>query len=340
MRTILPTALSILFLSAMMAGCAIGYDSMLFLTKSNFGIDVDAKPPTAEISVARREGVIGPTFEGGKKPPVLASFRSGTRGLLGLFASVSSTFAGGDAAATMTKLFGDPDSTQSEDATLCLSTKPSPKVLGQEIAFPGPGTVEPLVFGTDTSIGLKIAWSGLTAQFPDTVRLGYHRKEFALASVFGKEEACNTGEKYKVNVPSFLATLDSSATAKDVETSGLEHLQYFATGVAATNLALRQDVRRAMLRRLDPESAQKFESFASHQRVQIEAVRRIQAAYKAELRHDMREKIRQRATELSLIPQSTGDAEFSRVLSRAVDGNDPSVTEKLNVLESFMKKTG
>src|SRR5262245_57749866 len=85
-------ALAVL-LPALLGGCALGYNSMLFVTKSNIGLDVDTRPPTAEISIARREGVIAPTFEKGQKPPVLASFRSQFKGLLGIFSSVSSTFA-------------------------------------------------------------------------------------------------------------------------------------------------------------------------------------------------------------------------------------------------------
>ena len=250
-----------------LSGCAVGYNATLFVTKSNVGIDIDSKPPTAEISIARREGVIGPTFEGGQKPPVVASFRYDVKGLIGLFATVSSTFAGGDAAATMSKLFGDPTSTTSENSAVCLVEKPQPHAFGLNLALPGPGEVRPFIFGTDTTVGLKLAWSGLTAQVPDTVRLGYSRKEFALAPVFATPNACTlpgggTGT-YVVKMPSFLATVDGSTTAKGPDTSGLDHLQYFATGTAATNLALRQEVRSVMLRRLDPAAAAVVEEYGA-----------------------------------------------------------------------------
>jgi len=237
-------------------GCAIGYNSVLFMTKSNVGLDVDTKPPTAEISIARREGVMAPTFEKGQTPPVMASFRVNTKGLIGIFANVSSTFAGGDAANTMSKLYGDPDATKPEDSTLCLKQKPTPRVLMQEISFPGEGEVKPFAFGTDTSLGLKIAWSGLTAQYPDTVKFGYNRKEFAFAPVFLNEEISETPcGKYGVKVPSFIATVDSSVNVKDPAGTSTGWLQYFATGTAATNLTLRKDVRKVMLERLDAEGA-------------------------------------------------------------------------------------
>jgi hypothetical protein len=264
MKTAAGQAGALILASMMQAGCAIGYNSVLFTTKSNVGIDVDAKPPTAEVSVARREGVIAPTFEKGQTPPVMASFRIDSKGLSGMFTDVSSTFAGGDAAATMSKLYGDPDAAAGQDSTLCLTQKPAPKVLGNEISFPGQGEVEPFVFGTDTSLGLKLAWSGLTAQFPDTIKFGYNRKEFAFAPVFGSQEACGatggtTGGQYSVKVPSFMATVDSYVKAKSLQDSDIGWLQYFATGTAATNLSLRKDVRKVMLERLDPQTSAESE---------------------------------------------------------------------------------
>ena len=49
-------------------GCSALEEHVLFMTKTNVGIDVDSKPPTAEISIARREAVLEPTFEGGQTP--------------------------------------------------------------------------------------------------------------------------------------------------------------------------------------------------------------------------------------------------------------------------------
>lgn len=344
MNTAAARVSALVLASMMQAGCAIGYNSVLFTTKSNVGVDVDAKPPTAEVSVARREGVIAPTFEKGQTPPVMASFRIDSKGLIGMFTDVSSTFAGGDAAATMSRLYGDPDANVGQDSTLCLTQRPAPKVLGNEISFPGQGDVEPFVFGTDTSLGFKLAWSGLTAQFPDTVKFGYNRKEFAFAPVFGSEEASGTtcgqaGGKYSVKVPSFMATVDSYAKAKSPQDSGIGWLQYFATGTAATNLALRKDVRKVMLERLDPETAEqlkKFENFKTNQQLQIDSANKIKAAYDAA---DAAKKIaiRDKAIELGIVAQGTGDGEFKQRLAVFVDGNDSTRTGKLDSLEKSIK---
>ncbi len=258
------------------SGCVAGYNHVLFVTKSNMGVDVDTRPPTAEISIARREGVIAPTFEEGKSPPVAASFRSRIKGVIGLFADVSSTFAGGDAATTMTGLFDDPYTRKpkSDDpitSDLCLDKAPDPKhVMGVTLELPRSGQVRPFLFGTDTSLGLKVAWSGLTAEYPDSVKLGYNRKEFAWAPVFLGKGNC-TGDKVMVKITSFLATIDASATAASPQDTGTGVVQYFATGAAATNLALRREIRETLLKRLDPKAVEAVKQDIASLRVRADA---------------------------------------------------------------------
>ena len=96
---------SIVFMigSLFLSGCA-GYDRVLFVTKTNIGLDIDNKPPTAEITIARRELAIVPTYEATTGTentlPLLASF-----GLTGGFLNpeITSQFAGGDAAVILTQ---------------------------------------------------------------------------------------------------------------------------------------------------------------------------------------------------------------------------------------------
>ena len=243
----------------LIGGCALGYNTTLFMTKSNLGIDIDAKPPTAEISIARREGVISPGFEGGQTPPVISSFGTNTN-LFGRFLfGVQSSFAGGQAALALSQ---GPDGAASWDGSeVCLSKAPEPKKgLFWDLSIPGPGEVKPFVFGTDTSFGLKIAWSGMTAQFPDTLRLGFNRKEFALAPVFATDKAdCTipgTTQKgsHAVMMPPFLAVLDSSTQVGSPDKTGLSWRQYFATGPAATTLANFKEMREVMLKRMEPNA--------------------------------------------------------------------------------------
>jgi len=151
------------------AACAVGYDSVLFMTKSNIGIDADSKPPTAEVSIARREVVIAPRFEGGQTPPVVGSFRSHANPFSRFFFGVQSIFAGGDAAIALSE-----DTVSDQSSQLCLSKKPDPRSFsGIDVSLPEAGHVDPFFYATDTTFGLKLAWSGTTGQFPDTVRLGF-----------------------------------------------------------------------------------------------------------------------------------------------------------------------
>src|SRR5437870_361069 len=84
---------------ALLTGC-VGFNTALFMTKSNVGLDLDMKPPTAEINISRKEGVVEPSFEGGHTPPVMASFSTkvGHDKIDSFFLGVNQTFAGGDAA--------------------------------------------------------------------------------------------------------------------------------------------------------------------------------------------------------------------------------------------------
>ncbi len=248
--------------AALFSGCA-GRNHILFMTKSNVGLDFDAKPPTLEVTVSRKEAVIAPTFEGGQTPPIAASFkpRAGAgRGFLNFFLGVDQTFTGGDAAVAMASLYskggGAPPPSARTNYNSALTLTQPPKYKGILRGVPGPGETRNFIFGTDTSLGLKAAWSGAGGQFPDTVRLGFNRKEFAWAPVFLTTNAPTTNGPvtYSVKAPSFLATIQSQI---DVGSSngGIKALQYFASGETATLLAMQPAVREAMISRLDPEAA-------------------------------------------------------------------------------------
>lgn len=240
-----------------LTGCA-GYNHTLFMTKSNAGLDFDAKPPTAEITISRKEAVIAPAFEGGQTPPVMASFKPdvGFDGSFGnFFLGVDQTFAGGDAAMAMTTLYGKTTAATDPaqfDSKLDLSKKPKAPMPLLDVAKPG--RIRPFIFGTDTMLGLKVAWSGAGGQMPDSLKAGFNRKEFAWAPLMltNRSPGSNGSQaQWSVKMPSFLATIDSTNKV-GTNGNGISALQYFATGAAATRLAMQPDVRAAMLARFDP----------------------------------------------------------------------------------------
>ena len=285
-----------------LSGCVPGYNSMLFYTKTNAGLVVETKPPEVSVDIGRNEGLLSPTFEAGKTPPVMASFRFDSGG--GFLANyVGSAFSTGDAAVAMARLYDAPDSPEFAgkkawtvpnwntienkfDSKVDLYLEPKmPWFVPKE----DPGAVRPVLFGTDTSFGFKVAWTDPGSPVPDYLRLAYQRRELALAAVTigprlvpdpkdNKQFTIEPG--LEARVPSLLATVDANVHVGKFLNSGFNYLQYFASGSAATALAMRHDVRAAMLKRLDPESAptglgKAFEIAASMSRFVLEDIYRL-----------------------------------------------------------------
>lgn len=259
-----PLVVMLALLAPQLSGCLAGYNSVLFATKSNAGLDFDTAPPTMDVAVSRKEGTIAPVFEGGQTLPMMSSFKADHRVVGRFLFGVGSTFSVGDAAYLMAHLY---DSPTVEGDSECI-----PKILISEVprlpfeseeresrvGFVEPGKVRPVLFGTDSALGATVQWTGATAQVPSSFRAGFSRKEFALAPIGltpapdCPADADGEPTKYHVNVPSLLATLDTNVEAEATAAGG-KYVQYFATGTAATELAKHRAVREAMLKRLDPE---------------------------------------------------------------------------------------
>lgn len=269
-------------LCSFMCGCKVGYDSLLFATKTNVGLDVDMKPPTLELSISRVEGVFAPTYEGGQTPPVAASFRYRQSGPF--TTALASTFLAGDAAMVFSGLYDGDDvmptgndlslesgTYQHLDAAIKLDTLPEFQEISEKDAKAAQnstvtekpastapvekGRVRPVFFGTSTSLGIRATWTGATAAYPDSLHVGYKRKELAWAPVMTRK----VDQKWHVETPSLLATIDAHASTGIPDDTKGDYLQYFATGKAATAMAFRQPVRETFIRRLDPDQAENVE---------------------------------------------------------------------------------
>jgi len=249
----------------LLSGCA-GYDRILFITKTNVGIDIDNTPPTAEITIARRELAITPTYQdtisGENTLPLLGSF--GTSGTL-FNPTITSVFAGGDAAVTLAS--GGAVSTVEP---ICLSEEPdtrSPiKKFWHFITMTDKEDVtrsRAFYFATDTAFGVKVAWNGTGGPYPTSFKLGYNRAEFAYPPVFiTKNDECggniNSEGMWEVNAPSFFASLKNETRmfgAFGDSELGVKHVQFFATGAAAEAWAERSSVNKATFKTMAPEAA-------------------------------------------------------------------------------------
>ena len=154
----------VLSLALMVAGCASRPDTVVFVTKSSLGVDVEQTPPSASIAYDRVEGYFGPRYESGAVPPVLAVFM--TNGQL-LDRQVKQLYATGDAA-----------------RALLAPAAPLPSDPEQG------GDFKPMFFGSSTTVGLKIGYEagGSTSTFT----LGYKRKELSVIPVISALIGGNT----------------------------------------------------------------------------------------------------------------------------------------------------
>jgi hypothetical protein len=331
-----------------LAGCAIGYNTALFTTKSNFGVNIDSTPkPTAEVSLSRLEAALAPAFEYGQTPPLMASYHVNSGLALPMFGKVSSTFEGGDAAMAMAKLFGSHEvGTNQYDSALWLTQPPTNNNCSL-LNLPGPGEIRPFIYGTDTTIGFKLAWSGVGGPYPDSLKLGVHRKELACAPVFGRSQTnvvtnqhgnvvTNT---YSVKMPSFIATMDLNVGAAAREAGGTSNkfscLQYIATGEAATQLALQPSVRETLAVRLDPVAASKVKEYRNHADLQTKAVERITAIF-GKMTDSQKEKTLAIAIALGLVNEGTTGDSFRSQLTDRIKGAKPEVTRKMRTLEDYL----
>ncbi len=212
-----------------------------------------------------------PTFEGGQVLPVMASFSTqSSTPFSGFLFGVGSTFSTGDAAYIMANLYDALD--KPDQGNLAISVpqvkleaypykNARPKKDRKLLNFLEVGEVRPILFGTDTVLGLKVSWSGATASYPSSVTLGFRRKEATWAPItLANISAADSQYNFAVGIPSLLATLDMNvAIPGSAPHATLKSLQYFATGEAASRLARHYGVRRAMFIRADPANAAAFD---------------------------------------------------------------------------------
>lgn len=226
------TAAALSALCLALAGCA-DKQSVLFVTATTIGIDADSTPPHATIGYDRYEGYIGPSYDTGALPPVVAKIESDLK----IFnPEIRQLYATGDAAELVTKNIvpGEPT--------------PDGKM------YTGSGRLT--LFGTGTNIGLRVTWAG---NAPESISFGYKRKEFSyipLGSAPDPDDPTRMVDKYG----SVLAAIDMGVHTETFTTTGVAVTQFFATGNAAKNLAAREPIRRRFLLEAEESIARECDS--------------------------------------------------------------------------------
>ncbi len=400
MKFTLTPKLTLVLFCATVSGCA--GDRALIMTKTNVGIDVDSKPPTAEITIARRELAILPTFpetvgidsgnkstkspatdgksnsnpenrsksqgtaipstekqavtqpaesmpinkpDGNSTPDERTSVKEGALPILASFdlqgnffsPRIIGQFAGGDAAVYLAQ---DPtdDNSLSVDSSLCLKNKPEDtrgwflKLITDKESYEK--EPHPFYFATDTAYGLKVAWSGTSGPYPDSLKLGFNRKEFASPHIFVDQGCGNDPKRWNVKLPSFYASIDNASALEIFEKAKVNHVQFFATGQAATKFAQRASIRQVAFQNMAPDAA-KSEAESLNRDLIGEIVETFEADTAG------KDAILAKAVELGLVPNNTKASEFKDKLNINATGINYSVATKLNqlrIVASMLKK--
>lgn len=335
---------ALVLFGTVVSGCS-GYDRALLVTKTNVGLDIDSKPPTAEITIARRELAIQPTFpetEGKQDSngiesketalPLLGSF-----GLQGKFFNprITGQFAGGDAAVYLAQEPTD-DNDLPVDSSLCLKSPPDTRSWLLKAWHSLTGTTlekyqkeaRPFYFATDTAYGLKVAWSGTSGPYPDSLKLGYNRKEFASPPIFVDKGCGSDPNSWNVKLPSFYAAVDNASAVELFEEGKVNHVQFFVTGQAASVLARRASVRQVAFENMAPEAAN-IEALKLNQKL----INEINKVFEADT--SKQSVILNEAIKLVLVPKETSTVSFKNALNNNVKTGNYLISTKLNELRIF-----
>ena len=234
------TTAAIVFL---LGGCGLGEDNVLFVTKTNFGLDIDTKPPTFDFGFDRKEGTVAPVFEDGAVLPQMAGFSSDV-GIVNQ--ATGQSFATGTATVVMSRYLTS-DTKPDNGATINVN---DPALSG---TITTTGKRKRYFFATNTNFGLRVNFGLETGGIPDSLSLGYKRKEAAFVRLI--EGAVTANGKRSIALASLLATSGISTELSSFQAAKVVQTQFFATGLAASNLAALPEIRRTVAPRIMPDAA-------------------------------------------------------------------------------------
>lgn len=310
-----------------LSGCAS--DRALIGTKTNVGIDIDTKPPTADITIGRKEFAVLPTFVNTTSEnalPLATAFK-----LEGNFFNpkISQHFAGGAAAID---LVGGNSKENNSLTTLCLED--NDKIYSEYKAQESKkGEPRRFFFFTSTSFGLKASWSGTEGPIPDSFKLGYNRKEFASPPIFvNKGCGATDPDKYSVRMPSFYAKVRNEVKLNQFLNSTINHRQAFATGSAATEIAKRKAIQQ-VFREDSADDATEIEMGALNK----DLIEEMAGIYNnGKITEKQKKEILNKAIEIDLVDKNTTEKELITELEKYKKIPDYRVSTRLNKLRVFI----
>lgn len=214
----------------LLSGCSLGRNNLVFVTKTSYGLDVDRTPPTFHVAYGRKEGMLGPVYANGADLPVLASFHSEDGAVR---TSIGQSFATGKAAELLAQYLGT--SASLTPASAIAATE----ITGKATVDVGTGEAKAHFFGTETTFGVTVLFAPEANMLPESLAVGYKRKEAALVPI-----RINTvGTNNSASVPSLVATIGVGVQADNFAGSKSSRNQFFASGKAADYLMARREIR-------------------------------------------------------------------------------------------------
>lgn len=221
-------------------GCA-GKDSILFTTKTSIAVDVDTNPPTFDVGYGRYEGSIAPVVKDGQVLPLLSSISSDAGLSSNIFGSgIAQNFGVGNAAIIMSQYLGSPSNPAEETRSDFNNIVSEPAQVNGTT-----NTGRRYFFGTKTTFGFTTSFAAERSFTPDSISLGYKRKEFAYVPI---RQNGSTGSE-TLTIPSMLATAGTSSNAGG-NRAGFSVSQFYATGKAANYLAAHPAIRNSVISKI------------------------------------------------------------------------------------------
>jgi|GEM_PF-2101603 len=222
-------------------GCSTGNDSIVFVTKTSVAVDVDTNPATFDVGYGRYEGSIAPVVKDGQVLPLLSSVSSDGGISSGVFGTgVSQNFGVGNAAVIMSQYLGVADNPAENSREKFSDIMKGPANVKGTV-----NTGRRYFFGTKTTLGFTTGFAAERGYSPDSISLGYKRKEFAYVPI--RENG--TANAKTLSIPSMLATAGTSTSA-GINQSGFAVNQFYATGKAANYLAAHPVIRNAVISKI------------------------------------------------------------------------------------------
>lgn len=182
------------------ASACTGPEKAVFVTTTKIGIDADITTRSVSIGYDRHEGFVGPVYDNGSIPPVIGEIESN---LAPFLPEIRQSYATGKAA-----LIASGDEEIDPDAG---------KLEGERRA---------MFFGTSTNIGFKAVFA---ADTPESVNLGYKRKEYSVIPIIKNEDGDSYGSVY--------ADIKMNLAAPNINETKFDLKQKISTGRAAEYLA-------------------------------------------------------------------------------------------------------